>query len=236
MFSTERISGSPLQPSWQDRALDRSLADSRARSVERLSQFVAAARELATETASPGFTVAQVVERSGQSLKSFYRYFGGKDDLLLALLEEDCAVGALFLSEMVNRRRTPHTRIRAWVLGILELMAAGDHGYVSVLVREHRRFAEERPAELERALAPFIELLASELRAAMAEGVVRSGDPERDAHLILNLVLVTIHDLVFGVDVTISASPGEDRSAQVAEAAEYVWSFCWGGLAGGGRP
>ena len=34
------------------------------------------------------FTVQDVVERSGQSLRSFYQYFAGKHELLLALFEE----------------------------------------------------------------------------------------------------------------------------------------------------
>src|SRR5215203_544654 len=33
-------------------------------------------------------TVQEVVERSGQSLRSFYQYFGGKHELLLALFQE----------------------------------------------------------------------------------------------------------------------------------------------------
>ncbi|MEZ5206883.1 MAG: TetR family transcriptional regulator [Acidimicrobiales bacterium] len=176
-----------------------------------MSSFVAAARRLATETGSSAFTVQQVVAASGQSLKSFYRYFEGKDDLLLALLEEDCAVGALFLGEMVGRRRTPQTRARAWVLGIFELMAAGEHGYVSVLVREHRRLAEERPAELELALRPFIELLAGDLADGMAAGQVRAGDPWRDARMILHLVLGAIHDLVLGIGRRRQAPSGRRR-------------------------
>ena len=38
--------------------------------------------------AGKDFTVQEVVERSGQSLRSFYQYFGGKHELLLALFEE----------------------------------------------------------------------------------------------------------------------------------------------------
>ena len=43
-----------------------------------------------SSTPDPGrdFTVQEVVERSGQSLHSFYQYFGGKHELLLALFEE----------------------------------------------------------------------------------------------------------------------------------------------------
>ena len=54
------------------------------------------------------------------------------------------------------------------------------------------------------------------------------------------LVLGAIHDLVLGIaspqarragDADAAAEP-EARSRQVAEEAAYVWSFCWGGLAG----
>lgn len=207
-------------PSWQARALDRSMSDVRARSVERLSLFVHAARELAAETGSSAFTVQQVVDRSGQSLKSFYRYFDGKDALLLALIEEDCTVGARLLERMLDDHREPVDRVRAWVLGVFELMASGDEGYVSVLVREHRRLAEARPDEIELALQPLVQLLVGDLTLAVAASDIRAADPARDAHSILNMVLLYIHGLLV-----------EGRSErQVSETATYVWDFCWGGL------
>src|SRR5437879_478340 len=43
--------------SWRDRALDRSLETARARSAQRLERLIDAARELANETGSAGFTV-----------------------------------------------------------------------------------------------------------------------------------------------------------------------------------
>src|SRR4051812_25426833 len=83
---------------------------------------VAAARDLAAATGSSAFTVQQVVERAGGSLKSFYRHFEGKDDLLLALLEEDSRVGAALLADMIDRHRLGRLRIRAWITGLFRLM------------------------------------------------------------------------------------------------------------------
>jgi AcrR family transcriptional regulator len=207
-------------PAWQARALDRSLAGARTRSVERLSQFVAAARGLAVETGSSAFTVQQVVTRSGQSLKSFYRHFESKDDLILALLEEDIAVGALFLRELIELHDEPSERIEAWVTGLFELMAAGEHGYVAVLVREHQRLSEARPDEMDRAVAPFIDLLASQLRLGTEAGVVRAGDPSRDARMMFRLVLGGIHELVL-----------ERDQRTPAEVGAYLWEFTWRGMA-----
>src|SRR5207237_9767066 len=74
---------------WQDRALDRTLADARARDVERMERCVAAARELATETTSANFTVAQIAARGRPSLRSFSRCFRGKAEPALRLRGSD---------------------------------------------------------------------------------------------------------------------------------------------------
>lgn len=213
------VQGGGHVPSWQVRALDRSFAGQRARSVERLSQFVAAARSLAEETGSSAFTVQQVVARSGQSLKSFYRYFESKDDLLLALLEEDIAVGALFLRELMGRYDDPLDRLREWFVGLFELMASGDQGYVLLLVREHQRLSDSRAEQLEVAVAPFVQLLREALEDAAEHGAIRAIDSRRDAHLIFHLVLVAIRDLVTGAD---------DRA--VEDVVDHLWEFCWRGL------
>jgi TetR/AcrR family transcriptional regulator len=213
-FSQDETAAAVPLPAWQARALERSLADARARSVERLSQFVAAARSLAAETGSSAFTVQQVVERSGQSLKSFYRHFAGKDDLLLALLEEDIAVGALFLEELIDVHAEPIDRVGTWVTGLFHLLAAGGQAYVSVLVREHQRLSESRPDELAGAISPFVDLLAGELERGVRQGVVHSQEPARDARLVFHLVLGSIHELVLGRD---ARTPDEVGA--------YVWDF-----------
>jgi AcrR family transcriptional regulator len=206
--------------SWRERALERSLEPARARSVERLERLVDAARDLANETGRAAFTVAQVTARAGLSLKSFYRCFAGKDDLLVALLEEDSRLGAGLLTEMVERDHDPVARVRASVIGVFDLLThPGALGYASVLVREHRRLSENRPDELRRALAPMIAVIESEIADATAQGACASRDPERDAQLMFTLVLEGISDVTLG-------------RAEPLEAAAYLWSFCWAGLSG----
>ena len=74
--------------SWQQRAVERSLSNARARAVSRSGQILDAARDLMLESGGIDFTVQDIVDRSGLSLRSFYKHFGGKDELLLALFEE----------------------------------------------------------------------------------------------------------------------------------------------------
>ena len=215
---------SALQDGWREIARTRSVAAARQRSEARLGLFVAAARELASETGSAAFTVSQVVERAGLSLKSFYADFDGKDDLLLALIGHDSGVGAAMLRELVDRHRAPARRLRAYVEGFFSfLAAAGELGvdpYVSVLTSEHRRLRESRPEGTSVALAPFLDLLETELRAAMDAGAIRRGDAVRDARTVFDLLLGNVHEFAVGRD-----------PLPPAELAAYVWSFCWKGFA-----
>jgi AcrR family transcriptional regulator len=207
--------GAPAtESSARARALARSLEVPRARSVERLERFLAAARDLANEEGSASFTVAQVSRHAGLSLKSFYRCFASKDDLLVALLEEDSRLGASILADAVDRHIEPASRLRAYLLGVFELLThPGALGYARVLVQEHRRLSEERPETLRAALAPMVDVLQVEIARAVEIGVARSADPGRDARTIFVLVLEGIHEVAL------------DRTEPL-EQASYLWRFC----------
>ena len=219
MFSESANAGLPDpdgagEPSARARALARSLEVPRARSVERLERFVAAARDLANAEGSATFTVAEVSRAAGLSLKSFYRCFAGKDDLLVTLLEEDSRLGAEILGASVDAEVAPTALLRAYVLGVFELLThPGALGYARVLVQEHRRLAEERPESLRAALAPMVDVLAAEIAHATESGVARSSGPARDAQTIFVLVLEGIHEVALG-------------RAEPLEQASYLWRFC----------
>jgi AcrR family transcriptional regulator len=186
----------------------------RARSVERAARLVAAARALADEHQSAAFTVHEVAARAGSSLKGFYRCFTGKDDLLVALLAEDSAVGAELLAERVAAQPTHHARLRACVTGLFDLCTLPDsEGYARVLASEHRRLSQERTDDLRAALAPIVEVIAHTVRDAALVGEVHSASPARDADTIFSLVLDGIHTVFYG-------------RADAADEAEYRWQFC----------
>src|SRR6478735_4269673 len=74
---------------WRDRAIERSTRAARGRAAVRGPQFLNAAREIIAEKGSTEFAVQEVVDRSTQSLRSFYQYLDGTHELLLALLAEE---------------------------------------------------------------------------------------------------------------------------------------------------
>ena len=205
----------PTRDGWQNRALDRTMADTRARDVERMERCIAAARDLANETSSAAFTVAQIAARADVSLKSFYRCFPGKDELLLALLEDDSHIGARVLAARVGSRENPTAALHACVTELFAFLAVpGALGYAGVLVREHRRLSEHHPLELRVALAPLVELIAEHIAAATP-----TTDARRDAETMFRILLQGIDDVIVG------------RVTDAAELAEYLWAFCWRGLA-----
>src|SRR6266567_6542858 len=84
------VSASPNanEPSWRQRAVSRSLSAARSRAEQRVQRFLDAAFSLIDEKGTTEFTIQEVIDRSKQSLRGFYQYFDGKDELLLALFEE----------------------------------------------------------------------------------------------------------------------------------------------------
>lgn len=73
------------------------------RRAERRGQFITAARDLAAERAYRGVTVDDVCARATLSKGAFYGYFDSKQDLLVAIMEQDVAeVDDLFDSLEAN--------------------------------------------------------------------------------------------------------------------------------------
>ncbi|MGH9019247.1 MAG: TetR/AcrR family transcriptional regulator [Acidimicrobiales bacterium] len=178
--------------------------------------LVEAARSLMWETGAPVFTVSQVVAAAGTSLKSFYRCFGSKDELLVALFADDAKRGADALAAVVAADEDPVLRVRAAVEGLFGFLAVdGPLPYAAALVREHLRLSETRPRELQAVLQPFVDVFRTELAAAGHRGLLAVGDPAVTARTLLHLVVSHLHALLFH---QIDEPP--------ARVAGDVWAFC----------
>ena len=118
--------GRPRRPQWRRMTFSAATLVAPSPLDDRPQRLVGAARELANETGSAAFTVAQVAARAGLSLKSFYRCFRGKDDLLIALLAEESAVGAVLFEQLLARPSRPVAHVRARAVRARD--AAGERG------------------------------------------------------------------------------------------------------------
>ncbi len=178
--------------------------------------LVEAARALMWETGAPVFTVDHVVAAAGTSLKSFYRCFESKDELLVALFEDDARRGAEALATAVDRYDDPVARVRCAVEGLFGFITVdGRLPYAAALVREHLRLSESRPDELRAVLQPFVDIFRVELDNAGRSGAMAVTDAGRTARTLFHLVVSHLHALICH---QIEESP--------TDVADDLWAFC----------
>jgi AcrR family transcriptional regulator len=82
--------------------------------------FIDAALEIAAHKATLDVSVAEVVRRSGWHNAAFYRIFGSKDGLLLAVTEDTVLRTAEVLSAHVAAAHTPQGAVKAWASVLLQ--------------------------------------------------------------------------------------------------------------------
>jgi AcrR family transcriptional regulator len=186
----------PATSSWREQAVARRLDPARARAEDRVQRFLDAALELMNDsTTGVEFTVQEVVEKSGQSLRSFYQYFGGKQELMLALFEEAVLSTAESLRALIAQEETALDRLHTFVVEYYRVCRPfrKKRGSKPRATPAMAQFAQQlltaQPAEAGRVFAPMVALFEQVLADAAAEGEVRS-DLRR--HRVAGVVLEAI--------------------------------------------
>ena len=121
-----KTTGEAREPAWRQRAVSRSLHAARSRAEQRVQRFLDAAFELIDEKGTTDFTIQEVIDRSKQSLRGFYQYFDGKDELLLALFEDSIIESATDLHDVVDAESDPLARLRAFMVRLHEWCEPAD--------------------------------------------------------------------------------------------------------------
>ncbi len=183
--TNDELATEALEPaglSRRDQAVARSLDSARLRAESRVQRFLDAAFELLTSRPGRDFTVQEVVERSGQSLHSFYQYFGGKHELLLALIEESVRKTTEHLGVVIAEEDEPIERLHVFVLEYYRMCRPtepADRGAKRQGPLGMAEFAQqlltEHPKEAARVFAPLVSLFEEVLQEAADAGSVRSG-------------------------------------------------------------
>ncbi len=175
----------------------------------RAERFLDSARAIITEKGSIEFTVQEVVDRSKQSLRSFYQYFDGKNALLLALFDQEME---LFVERMreTTAAGEPLDRLREAVLMLYELSAPGRVSVQPLFADFAQRLIVDQPDDVTAAYAPVIDYIASIVRDAGAAHLLRPGRPHRLATIVLQTATITAG----------RASGGQPIRG------DEVWEFC----------
>jgi TetR/AcrR family transcriptional regulator len=205
-----------VSASWADRLADRSPAvqRSRTRSMVQAKGIIDAARRLLA-TRGDRFTTQELVKEAGVALQTFYRHFGGKDQLLLAVVEDIIGEACESLEALGATLDDPVARLHAYITTVLRGMATDDRGQPQFITAEHWRLYQLFPDEMARANQPFADLVERELRNAETAGVLHPTDPARDAWFVMKLVMAVFHHYAF-------APP----TVPMDDVAEQTWAFC----------
>lgn len=198
----------------------------RSRAEQRAQRYLDAAFELIDEKGTTEFTIQQVVERSKQSLRGFYEYFDGKDELVLALLEETVAEAGEDIRATVDAESDALERLHAFVIRLHEWCDPGEQprkrgAHNRRAISEFSMsLAADHSERVRAALAPVTRLLLELVDAAAEAGAIHVRDTRRATLLLQQTVMHT------WIGNRLVENPKQRLTA------EETWEFCLRGLGG----
>jgi AcrR family transcriptional regulator len=209
------------EPAWKQRAVERSTKAAKLRAEQRVERFLDAAQAIITEKGTTDFTVQEVVDRSRQSLRSFYQHFDGKHELLLALFEDALRRAADQIRAAATGQSDPLDQLRIAVQLLFALSRPDPAAHRPLFTDFAPQLLLSHPAEVKVAHAPLLTLFTELMTAAGEAGQLRpSVKPRRAASLVMQTVMF----------IAQSASVSDDEHSHPINADE-VWDFCASGFA-----
>jgi AcrR family transcriptional regulator len=196
-------------------AVERALDDRQREATEEVERILAAAVRVMERVAPEPPRVSDIVAEAGSSNKAFYRYFAGKDDLILAVMERGVAIVVSYLQHQMAKESKPQDKVARWIEGMLAQVAQPD------LIKKSRAAAGQMSAGTnwrtvdQEMMWPLRDLLTEPVAA------LGSSDVERDVEAVFCCTAATLRRYMGSAD-----RPGPDDIAHVVR-------FCLRGLGGG---
>jgi AcrR family transcriptional regulator len=191
-------------------AVERALDDRQREATEEVERILAAAVRVMERVAPEAPRVSDIVTEAGSSNKAFYRYFAGKDDLILAVMERGVAIVVSYLAHQMAKEPQPQDKIARWIEGTLAQVAEPH------LIRKSRAAAGQMSADWravdQEMMQPLRDLLVEPVAA------LGSNDVERDVEAVFCCTAATLRRYMGS-----AARPGADDIAHVVK-------FCLNGL------
>ncbi|PJE05495.1 TetR/AcrR family transcriptional regulator [Mycobacterium sp.] len=190
-------------------AVERALDDRQRGATEEVERILAAAVRVMERVAPEPPRVSDIVAEAGSSNKAFYRYFAGKDDLILAVMERGIAIVVSYLQHQMAKAPRPEDRIARWIEGTLAQVA--DPHLISMSRAVAGQLSNWLAADREM-MRPLRELLVEPVAA------LGSTDIERDVEAVYGGTVAMMRRYVGSAD-----RPGRDDI-------EHLVKFCLLGL------
>lgn len=204
------------EPAWKQRAVERSIKTAKLRAAQRVQRFLDAAQAIITEKGSTDFTVQEVVDRSRQSLRSFYLQFDGKHELLLALFEDALSRAADQIRAATSGQEDPLDRLKVAIELLFELSRPDPNATRPLFTDFAPQLLISHPTEVRVAHAPLITLFTELMEDARAAGRLRDGVNAR------RMAAMTMQTVMF---IAQSSAPADADTTNPISADE-VWGFC----------
>jgi AcrR family transcriptional regulator len=216
---TDEVSDDDGTADWHRRVVGRSLRTARKRSIDRGSSLIRAAGTLLERSGGDGFTVQDVADEAGQSLRTLYQYFESKDDLLLAVFEEAMRTYARLVEDAIVDLHTPLDRLAGALVAAVRMPEFSGTGVDRGLARVRLKLGEVEPELVARSQEPITALLRDLVEVAANSGDIRVTDAAEATYMTFALMATFITN----------ATLGNDLGARLP-AAQTVASFCLTGL------
>ena len=197
-------------------AVDRALDERHREASDEVERILAAAIRVMERVTPFALRVDDIVAEAGSSKKAFYKYFAGKDDLLLAIMERGVAIIVSYLEHQMAKETQPREKIARWIEGTMAQVA--DPQLISMsraALNQMSTTAQTGPADA--IMAPMRDLL---IEPATALG---GPDPQRDAEAVFQLTAATMRGYIGSTE-----PPG---TADI----DHLVRFCLGGIGATGE-
>lgn len=185
---------------WHSRVVRRSLRTATKRSIDRGASLVRAAARLLERTNGDRFTVQDVADEAGQSLRTLYQYFESKDDLLLAVFEEAMRTYARMVGNAIVDLSDPLERLGGAMIAAVRMPEFSGTGVDRGLARLRLKLSEVEPELVARSQQPVNFLMRDLVADAADAGAIRTADAEAATYMILALKSAFITSQTLGND------------------------------------
>ncbi|OBI86435.1 TetR/AcrR family transcriptional regulator [Mycobacterium asiaticum] len=188
---------------------ERALDDRQREATEEVERILAAAVRVMERVAPEPPRVSDIVAEAGSSNKAFYRYFAGKDELILAVMERGVAIVVSYLQHQMAKHQRPRDKVACWIEGTVAQVADPQ---LSSMSSAAARQMSNGPVADQEMLRPLRDLLVEPVTA------LGSSDVHRDVNAVYGCTIAMMRRYMGSAD-----RPG---STDI----EHLAQFCLRGL------
>lgn len=193
-------------------AVERALDDRQREATQEVERILAAAVRVMERVAPEPPRVSDIVAEAGTSNKAFYRYFAGKDDLILAVMERGVGIVVSYLEHQMSKESEPRDQVVRWIEGTLGQLADPHLISMSRAAAGQMSPRTNWPAADQDMMRPLRDLLVKPVAA------LGSTDVERDVEAVFSCTAASMRRYIGSAD-----RPGPDDIAHLVR-------FCLRGL------